>query len=45
MTDLLEFVDAVLWLLLALSLLRDLRKWNKRFQELYDELKKEVDDG
>lgn len=45
MADLLEFVDAVLWLILALILFRDLRKWNKQFQNLYDELKKEVDDG
>lgn len=44
MTDLLEFVDAVLWLLLVLILFRDLRKWNKQFQELYDKLK-EADDG
>lgn len=45
MADVLEFVDAILWLLLALILFRDLHKWNKRFQELYDELKKEVGDG
>lgn len=45
MADVLESVDAILWLLLALIRFRDLRKWNKRFQELYDELKKEVGDG
>ena len=41
----LECVAAGVWLILAFILFRDLRKWNKRFQELYDELKKEVDDG
>ena len=45
MVDLLECVDAVLWLLLALILFRDMRKWNKRFQELYDELEEAMKDG
>lgn len=42
MADLLECVDAVLWLILVLILFQDLRKWNKRFQELYDELEREI---
>lgn len=45
MAELLELVDAILWLLLVLILFRDLRKWNKRFQELYDELEREVKNG
>lgn len=44
MVDLLEGIDAVFWLVLVLLCFKDLRRWNRRFQELYDELKERVSD-
>lgn len=42
MVDLLEGIDAVLWLVLVLLCFNDLRRWNRRFQELYEELKEKI---
>lgn len=45
MNDLLECIDAVLWLALVLLLFRDRKKWNKCFQALHDAMKDEIQNG
>lgn len=39
MTDALEIIAAVEWIVLGILVLWKLRHWNKAFQELYDDLK------
>lgn len=38
-----KIVTALLWIVLGVYCFFGLRKWNKRFSELYDELKWEVE--
>lgn len=40
--DLLKIIAATAWLILALYRFFSVRKWNHRFGELYEELKREV---
>lgn len=42
LADLLTSIAAVAWLILALYGFFSVRKWNRRFSELYEELKREV---
>lgn len=35
---------SVVWLILAVILFIDIKKWNKKFGELYDELQKDIDE-
>lgn len=37
-TNLMECIDAVLWLILVLICFKDLKKWNRAFTELYNAL-------
>lgn len=42
MSVILENVASGLWIVLAIILFFDIKKWNKRFSELYDELQKDI---
>ena len=41
--DLLTSIAAVAWLILAMYAFFSMRKWNRRFGELYEELKWEIE--
>ncbi len=43
MNSLLQDIACTLWIVLSVYCFFGLRKWNKRFSELYDELKREVE--
>ena len=43
MADILEIIAAVEWMALGLLVLWKLKDWNKKFQELYDDLKEDVE--
>lgn len=45
MADLLENIACSLWIVLAVIGFINLKKWNKNFSELYDELKRQIEDG
>lgn len=45
MENLLQDIASGLWIVLGVYCFLGLRKWNKRFSELYDELKEEGSDG
>lgn len=38
-----ELLNAVEWIVVGCLFLWRLRHWNRRFSELYDELRKEID--
>ena len=42
MENLLQNIASVLWIVLGVCFFFGLRKWNKRFSELYDEMKEEI---
>ena len=42
MENLLQNIASVLWIVLGVCFFFGLRKWNKRFSELHDELKEEI---
>ncbi len=43
MENLLQDIASELWVVLGVYCFFELRKWNKRFRELYDELKGDVE--
>lgn len=43
MGNLLQSIASGLWIVLGVYCFFVLREWNKRFRELYDELKREVE--
>lgn len=43
MENLLQNIASGLWIVLGVYCFFGLRKWNKRFSALYDELKREVE--
>lgn len=43
MENLLQNIASGLWIVLGMYCFFGLRKWNKRFRELYDELKWELE--
>ena len=43
MSDILTTIAAVQWIVVRCLFLRRLRHWNRRFSELYYELRKEID--
>ena len=43
MSDILTTIAAVEWIFVGCLFLWRLRHWNRRFSELYDELRKEID--
>ena len=43
MENLLQDIASGLWVVLGVYCFFELRKWNKRFRELYDELKGDVE--
>jgi hypothetical protein len=45
MADLLKIIAALEWIALGLFCLHWVRKWNKQFSDLYDELKDGDNDG
>lgn len=45
MANLLENIACLLWIVLAVIVFIHLKKWNKNFSELYDELKRQIEDG
>ena len=42
MENLLQDIAGGLWIVLGVYCFLGLRKWNKRFSDLYDELKEEI---
>lgn len=42
MSVILENVASCLWIVLAIIMFFGIKKWNKRFSELYDELQKDI---
>ena len=45
MADLMANIASALWIGLGVVVLCGLRKWNKRFQGLYDELMEDMKNG
>lgn len=45
MAGIIEIVAATAWLVLAIDMAVNLRKWNRKFSELYDTLKEDLKDG
>ena len=45
METVLRNISSLLWIALAIMTFFGLRKWNKNFSELYEELKKDFEDG
>lgn len=45
MADLLQNITCLAWLMLAVMAFIGMRKWNKSFSELYEELKKQIEEG
>lgn len=45
METVLQNIVYLLWIVLAIMMFFGLRKWNRRFSELYDALKEEIEDG
>jgi hypothetical protein len=45
MSDILTTIATVEWIVVGCLFLWRLRHWNRRFSELYDELRKEIDHG
>ncbi len=45
MSVLLENLASILWIILAVIVLFDIKRWNKKFGELYDELQKDIKGG
>ena len=43
MADILTIIAAVEWMVLGLIVLWKLKKWNKSFQDLYDDLKEDME--
>lgn len=43
MEILLQNVASILWIVLGVCFFFGLRKWSKRFSELYDKLKEEIE--
>lgn len=43
MADILTIIAAVEWMALGLLVLWKLKKWNKAFQDLYDDLKEDME--
>ena len=43
MTDLLQNISSIVWLALAIVFYVRLRRWNKRFETLYDELREKIE--
>lgn len=43
MVDILIITAAVEWMVLGLIVLWKLKKWNKSFQDLYDDLKEDME--
>lgn len=44
MADLMQLTSSLLWLALAITVYVRLRQWNKKFEELYDELKQKIEE-
>ena len=42
MKDILECIAEIEWIVLGVLVLLRLRHWNRRFSELYDELRNEI---
>lgn len=45
MADILQLTASLLWLALAIIVFVLLRQWNKKFGELYEELRKQIEEG
>ena len=43
MADIFTIIAAVEWMVLGLIFLWKLKKWNKAFQDLYDDLKEDME--
>jgi len=43
MADLMVNVAAFAWLILSVMFLRGLRKWDKKFSDLYEDLRREIE--
>lgn len=44
MADIMTIIAAVEWIALGLHVLWKLKKWNKAFQDLYDDLKENMEE-
>lgn len=44
MSVILENVASGLWIVLAIIMFFGIKKWNKRFSELYDKLQKDINE-
>ena len=45
MAELLQNITCIAWLILAVKTFIGVRRWNKSFSELYDELRRQIEDG
>lgn len=44
MAEILQDIASTLWIVLAILVFVELRRWNKWFSDLYDELKKQIEE-
>ena len=44
MADLLQNIACLAWLILSVIVFVGIKKWNKRFSELYEELKNQIEE-
>lgn len=44
MTDVLKMIAAIEWIALGVLVLHGVKKWNKRFSDMYDDLKKGIEE-
>lgn len=45
MADILQLTASLMWMALAIIFFVRVRQWNKQFGELYEELRKQIEEG
>ena len=44
MAEVLKLIAAIEWIALGVLVLHGVKKWNKRFSDMYDDLRKEIEE-
>lgn len=45
MADFVQLIASFMWIALCVIAFRRLNQWNKKFSDMYDELKREIEEG